>query len=421
MKVFDLEPGRLRQCEHAIDVLRDYLDAIRFHSFFQYQAGINNYGLTPSIFHCGSADRLVKTMTDATQSEEHTLGLLRVLCATETVAMSALDAREQQVATTLAAAGLLVQRHDSVGSAGLQLISSHGVALLIDARIHFLQDSLHEVYIGLDSYLLLYYLEPWLNTNRGAFLDLCCGSGIIGQVAAARGLSVVSTDIAAPPLFLTRLNTRLNNHQHLVAIREETLAQSLSAPPETFGYVVCNPPFVAFPPGIEAPPYAKGSDPDGLGLLRLLFERAPDLLTTDGLCCFVADMPGDEVQPHFIGEIHEFASRQNLTVDVLLDSRLRAEKQVEYIPGFMRLCNPDYSCEQLRQCFADFVRETLRATHYYLCTMLVRRRRPPQQQYQQQQLRQHPQQQGSRPGSSAVRVLNRYRMDLVHELFRRRF
>ena len=105
-----------------------------------------------------------------------------------------------------------------------------------------------------------------------------------------------------------------------------------------------------------------------------------------------------KLQPHFLGELREYATKKGLWIDVLIDSRLASEKQVTCIPGFMHCCNPHLSVEQLRERFESFVQETLHASHYYLCTMIA----------------------GRGTVAPGVRVLNRHRMDVVHALFGRR-
>jgi tRNA1(Val) A37 N6-methylase TrmN6 len=398
MKAFERTPERMAVCLPALDALRQYLDDIRFHSLFQYQTGINNYALTPSVFTYATRGALLRLLADSTSGGAHTLGLVKVLCAAERVAAKELLPTERALANRLVDAGLLAREGDALANAGVQLISSHGCYLFIDTRIHFCEDSVHDVYIGVDSYLLLFYLEPYLKPGAAPFLDLCSGSGVVGQAAAARGLSVVSTDIAPAPLFLIEANRRLNHRTTEIEIREEPLETTLEAPAGSYGFVACNPPFVAFPDSIAAPVYAKGTDPDGLGMLRTLFEKGPDAMTDDGLCAFVADMPGDEVQPHFIAELREIAVRKRLRIDVFVDSRLPAEKQVAHLPGFMALCNRDRSATEMQEEFRAFVRDTLRASHYYLCTMLARRA-------------------AVDPG---VRVLNRHAMRFVNDFFGRR-
>lgn len=398
MKVFEEAAARAQRCHGALDALRGYLDAIRFHQFFQYQAGINRYPQTPSIFAFDSRERMLKTMEGATGGGNHTLGLIKVLCAAEPVEFAGLQPDEQEVANLLLAAGLLSSQQGNLTGCGFQLISSRGSYLLIDSRIHFCGDDIHDVYIGIDSYALLSYMETQLVPGAGVFLDLCCGSGVIGQAAAQRGLQVVSTDIMPEPLFFTLLNRRLNGRESSIEVKEEPVAQTLQAPAGSYRYIACNPPFVAFPDGVEAPVYAKGTGDDGLDMLRMLFDKSPGCLTSDGICCFVADLPGDAVQPHYLRELEDVAISRNLDIDVFIDSRLPAEHQVVPLSSFLRVRNPDVSQHGMEEIVRSFFKERLQASHYYLCTMLARRS-------------------SSRPH---LRVMNRYKMEFANSLFHQR-
>ena len=89
-------------------------------------------------------------------------------------------------------------------------------------------------------------LSPWLRQEPEAILDLCCGCGCLGLVAASAfpGAQVDLVDIDASALAAARRNLALRPHlTGRVRIVQSDLFASLGD--RRYDLVICNPPYVA--------------------------------------------------------------------------------------------------------------------------------------------------------------------------------
>jgi len=262
----------------------------------------------------------------------------------------------------------------TVAAAERQLISAFNLDLLIDRRIHFGGD-MHEVYIGPDSYWMLYYIDAFGIRRDHRALDLCTGTGIAALYLSLFCDRVLATDIGDVPLSLAEINRRLNRREAAVEIRRQELSQTLESG-ERFDLLTCNPPFVAYPPGIQGTLYSHGTDADGLGYLRSIIQRLPAVMSPGGSAYLVADLVGDERQPHFIEELKRFAATEALNVDVYIDNVLPAAAQVAPLANYLARINSGRSSAQLVTALETFQRETLRAKRYYMSTIRLRTAAP---------------------------------------------
>lgn len=352
-------------------MLKNYLDEVGFNGIFKYLSGINFYYLNPARINAGSEikddyiDRII-------QKGKKKWGLIKCLMLTADVEYDSLEANEKKVANALIDIGFLKLENNSIlQNSGYQLISSRGQYLLIDARINYRRLGQHEVYIGFDTYLMLYYLETEKIKRTSKCIDICTGSGVAGLVLADYSDHVIATDIAEKPLVLSQFNCFLNDKEDKLTIRNEDFNDTLDSE-EKFDFVTCNPPFVAFPSDLEAPIFARGYDTDGLGHFRLLFSKIRNLLTENGKAYFVSDFIGDENQPYFARELRQYASELGLHIDLFIDNRLSVDDQVKGYPSFMQKYNPDFTMEQLEGKITHFLFNEIKAKFYYLSTLLVR-------------------------------------------------
>jgi release factor glutamine methyltransferase len=111
----------------------------------------------------------------------------------------------------------------------------------------------------------------------GPVLELCCGAGHIGLLAAARcGRALVAVDVNPAACELARRNARAAGLGDRVEVREGDLGAVL-ADDERFPLVVADPPWVPrtevgrYP---EDPVLAIDGGPDGLDVARLCLEVA---------------------------------------------------------------------------------------------------------------------------------------------------
>ncbi|MDE0693861.1 MAG: 50S ribosomal protein L3 N(5)-glutamine methyltransferase [Gammaproteobacteria bacterium] len=97
-------------------------------------------------------------------------------------------------------------------------------------------------------------LSPWLRDEPEAILDLCCGCGCLGLVAANAfpGAEVDLADIDASALAAARTNLAARPHlTERVRIVQGDLFASLGG--RRYGLVICNPPYVASAELAEVP------------------------------------------------------------------------------------------------------------------------------------------------------------------------
>lgn len=110
-------------------------------------------------------------------------------------------------------------------------------------------------------------------------LDLGCGTGILGLLAAKRGARrVVAIDPNPKAVECTRLNSRVNRLEDRVEVRLGSLFQPLK-PGEKFDLILFNPPYLPGRPRnlVEAGWLDSGS------LLSKFFQEAPGRLKPEGL------------------------------------------------------------------------------------------------------------------------------------------
>jgi methylase of polypeptide subunit release factors len=358
-----------RAVRHGVDELRGYLDHVGFAQLYKFIAGVNLYGVTPSVVTWSSA-RNIEHFFDTVLGDCRDLRLLQCLMSGRPAERDELSDIEKRVADALVAAELLRQKHDTIFAREHQLISAFGIDLLIDRRIHF-GPGIHDVYIGPDSYWMLYYVDAAAIRREHRVVDLCSGSGVGALYLSLFSEHVLATDIGGVPLSLIEINRRLNRREESVKIRNEDLRDTLDGR-ERFDVVICNPPFVAYPEGLRATLYSHGTGADGLGYLRDIIERAPAVMTPGGSVYLVADLVGDGDGPHFIAELEEYAAAGSLAIDVYVDNVVPAGVQVEPLAAYLEQLNDGRDRVEIATELEEFQRDTLRAERYYMTTLKVR-------------------------------------------------
>lgn len=358
-----------RELAAAADALRRYLDECGFQQIYKFIASVNLYGITPSLI-TGMTGRDAQRFFDVVLADSRNLDVLQCLMYGRPAERCALSDGERAVADALVAAELLRMDGDTIVAAGHQLISAFGLDLLIDRRIHF-GGAIHDVYIGPDSYWMLYYVDAAGIRREHRAVDLCTGTGIAALYLSLFSDHVLATDIGSIPLALIEVNRRLNQRESQVEIREQDLRNTLDGR-ERFDVLTCNPPFVAFPPGMQGSLYAQGPDIDGLGYMRTIIERLPHVLNPGGCAYLVADLVGDHNTPYFVRELEEYAADGSMAIDVYIDSVVNAGMQIEPLSAYLHLLNPDRDRADIAVELERFQRETLRAERYYLSTVRLR-------------------------------------------------
>lgn len=357
------------QLTTTIDRLRDYLDRVGFQQIYKYIVAVNHYAVTPALITRNTAAS-VHHFFDSRLGGRAEFALLQCLMTGRPAEHAALPDKDRALADALVTAGLLRASPDGreVSGADRQLISAFGVDLLIDRRIHF-GGEVHEVYIGPDSYWMLYYINASGIARTHRAVDLCTGSGIAALYLSLFTDHVLATDIGDVPLALVEINRRLNRRDAgTMEIRRENLNDTLDGR-ERFDLLTCNPPFVAFPPGYSGTLYSQGTGVDGLGYMRDIVGRLPEVLNPGGSAYLVADLCGDAHGPHFLGELESMVTGHGMRIEAFIDHVLPASAQVGPISDFLRHAAGLPADTDIAADVQAFQRETLRADYYYLTTI----------------------------------------------------
>ncbi len=359
----------------GVDALREYLRRVSFGQIYKFIVGSNHYSVLPAVINHASAGS-VEHFFDTVLADVPGLELLQCLMTGRAADRNRLGDADKATADLLAGAELLRAEADHLLPASLQLINAFGSDLLVDRRIHFPGGSLHEVYVGFDSYLMLYYVDLAELRREHRAVDLCTGSGIAALCLSQRCDRVLATDIGPAPLRLVQINRRLNGKDGEVTVHDQPLAETLDGS-QRFDVLTCNPPFVAYPPGVGATLYSQGTEIDGLGYMRTILDRLPEVLTPGGAAYLVADLVGDLHGPHFVQELRVRARNAGLAIDVYIDGVVSAEDQVPSFTAHMAAANPQRDRQELAAELRRFQREQLRAERYYLTTLRVQTDRQP--------------------------------------------
>lgn len=115
-----------------------------------------------------------------------------------------------------------------------------------------------------------------------AALDLGCGAGTLGALAASHARRVVATDVNPRAVAFSRFNAELNGLDHMEC-REGSLFEPVAG--ERFDLIVSNPPYVISPASTFV--YRDG----GTAICRALVRGAPEHLTDDGWLEMMAEWP----------------------------------------------------------------------------------------------------------------------------------
>ena len=283
--------------EPALSMLGDHLDDVGFVRFHQYLVTPGLFCVNPNLLRAYSTAS-AGALGRYTLGDTSNLRLALCLMVDVPTRYDELPASQQRLADALLEVNLLVRVGDDLRMAGLQLISFRGMPLFIDRRLNF-GGPTHEVYIGPDTLLLTYYVDVEGLGPTDRVLDMGTGSGAMALYTSRYAGHGVATDVMPAPLWLTRVNRALNRRT-VLEVRQETYLETLERG-ERYKVVTFNPPFLAFPEELDAPFFAKGPGHDGMDYCRMLIELFHHIVEPGGAAYIVADIPGGDRQPHFVG------------------------------------------------------------------------------------------------------------------------
>jgi hypothetical protein len=348
----------------ALAALREWARDSAFVQRYKYAVGVDRYTHDPHAV----------TRVTAASLDELGFTLGAALSLGRPVSRGELADRDRRIADLLVAGSLLREDAGVLRMGRFQLISAHGLPLLVDARVNFPGAANHEVYIGPDTGLLAYYVDL-ARLGGGPALDLGTGTAALPLALSNHAARVVATDIAPAPLELARMNIALAGREDRIELRDEPFATTF-ARGERFRTVTFNPPFVPLPLELAAPIFAKGTEVDGLGYCRQLFECFDELVAPDGAAYIVAGLVGDREQPFYVAELQRVAEQRRLCIDVFVDARNDFEafpEQFALLGEFVHRDNPEVSAEECGRRIEHLQRVQLGGTCTHLTVIAARR------------------------------------------------
>jgi methylase of polypeptide subunit release factors len=359
--------------ERGLPVLRDYLDQIGFVQLYKFIVTPALYRTNPNALSWASLAQAADLESYVT-GDNSALALAACLMLKISVPRDALTSFEQRIAERLLDANLLVLSDGNLAMGRYQLISAHDMPLLIDSRINYPGTSAPEVYLGTDSLLLTSYVDTCGIAPTDRVIDLGTGSGVIGLFLARYSDQVTMTDVSPQALELTHVNRLLNRMTGGVAIREEQYEETLSRD-EKYHIVVFNPPFMPVPDGLDAPVFARGIGPDGLGYCRMLLEKLDHILLPNGTAYIVVGLLGTADGPFFTEQLRRHADRHGRPIDVYIDSPdqlIAGAPRFNALGVFLHRLNPAVTREECQRRMEALQMHTLGATHAYPSVLVIR-------------------------------------------------
>ena len=363
-----------KEVRTAVMALREWVDESMFVQFFKYVTTVNLYSATPHVV-CRANSHQIALFEDYIQGEFGHFAIGAALTLDLPVFHDELDDWQRGIADKLLEGGMLREVGGALRMGRFQLISVHNLPLLVDSRVNFPTKTTHEVYFGVDSALLAYYVDLTRLAPDQPALDLGTGTAFLPLYLSNYSSRVVATDIAPPALELARLNIALNGREDRIDLREEPF-EATFAKGERYKTITFNPPFVPLPQDLNAPIFAKGTELDGMGYARQFLDRFEDLVAPGGTAYIVSDLVGTREAPFYLEELRRRAEAQKLCIEVFIDSRndyVADTRQFEVLGAYLQRDNPHLTVEECGKRIEDLYRIQLGACASHLSVIAVRR------------------------------------------------
>ncbi|MFH0783361.1 MAG: peptide chain release factor N(5)-glutamine methyltransferase [Pseudomonadota bacterium] len=165
------------------------------------------------------------------------------------------------------------------------------------------------------------------NLDKGALLDLCCGSGVIATVLAKEtGKRIVAADVSSSALEVTRTNLCRHGFARQVAMVEADLFSAFRMCRD-FSLIVSNPPYVSrldlennLEPEVteHEPRLALDGGLDGMDFIQKIRQEVPKFLCPGGqLFMEIGSDQGEAVRELFTAGSKDIQDFEH--VDILVD------------------------------------------------------------------------------------------------------
>ncbi len=179
------------------------------------------------------------------------------------------------------------------------------------------------VYVGRDSYKLLHHLDRSRRNVRA--LDLCSGSGILGQALTPWATSVTGVEICDEAVQVSQANAVINGLDESWEVCQGDLWKPVEG--RRFDLVLSNPPFVAVPLSVPFPAFGWGGD-DGLLFLKRIFQDLDKHLEEAGRAQVIFEAIGSATEPIVLPLLSDLsAEHPHWSIKVLLYNRVLLSAQ----------------------------------------------------------------------------------------------
>ncbi|MFH8344345.1 methyltransferase domain-containing protein [Streptomyces sp. NPDC018045] len=222
------------------------------------------------------------------------------------------------------------------------------------------------VYLGEDG---LMFTDRVLSTHaEGTALEIGCGSGLTAAALAGRGLRTTAIDISADCVAATIATAALNGVADRVEAEHADAGRALAGAAR-YDFVAANPPGLPVPDTVAYGPAGNGG-PDGLAVVRTVWENAPRILRDGGALVMRFECAGDLGGPRALPEIFALAGDSSVWVTVHARLPMRTRSALTALRATPH--NPGDSPEELLRRL-DAHTDALGASRLYTCFMVLRK------------------------------------------------
>lgn len=214
----------------------------------------------------------------------------------------------------LISCGYASERNGTILSNGYVIVPVDSLFLIVSTPGSYSNATCRfaDIYIGQDS---LSMLQMVTNRTFDNVLDLCAGSGIQGLHLSDAANSVTAVEINDIAYHAAQINAFINGCASKYSIFKGDLYEALEDKNEKFDCILCNPPYVPTPDGLDCPVCGDGGE-DGLKIVKQVIAGYDQFLKKNGCAYMVLECIGDAKQPYLINDFKQMIDNGVLNVKI---------------------------------------------------------------------------------------------------------